>query len=144
MESTGLEGKIQVSPSTYEKLQGQYTFEERGVQEVKGKGKMITYLFKDRAYVRTISGNYRRRPTLTPPHGLKKHPEKISSVGTENGEPHPNGSETFRKIERESKVELLSAPGEVNRPKEEIPMGITQTDSLQYELFTKTVQENKP
>lgn len=32
MESTGLEGRIQVSPSAFEKLQQDNVFEERGVQ----------------------------------------------------------------------------------------------------------------
>jgi class 3 adenylate cyclase len=44
MESTGVPGRIQVSPSTYAKLREKYEFESRGEIEVKGKGKMQTYL----------------------------------------------------------------------------------------------------
>ncbi len=44
MESHGLPGTIQVTESTYQLLQGQYAFEERGTIEVKGKGEMRTYL----------------------------------------------------------------------------------------------------
>ncbi len=44
MESTGVPGRIQVSPSTYALLREKYEFEARGKIEVKGKGKMQTYL----------------------------------------------------------------------------------------------------
>ncbi len=44
MESTGVPGRIQVSPSTYALLRENYEFEARGEIEVKGKGKMQTYL----------------------------------------------------------------------------------------------------
>jgi class 3 adenylate cyclase len=44
MESTGVPGRIQVSPSTFAKLHEKYEFEARGEIEVKGKGKMQTYL----------------------------------------------------------------------------------------------------
>ena len=43
MESTGVAGRIQVSPATYESLKDKYLFEERGATLVKGKGEMITY-----------------------------------------------------------------------------------------------------
>ncbi|MDJ1176325.1 adenylate/guanylate cyclase domain-containing protein [Roseofilum capinflatum] len=43
MESHGLPGTIQVSQSTYEKLQGKYHFQERGEIPIKGKGLMKTY-----------------------------------------------------------------------------------------------------
>jgi len=43
MESHGLPGKIQVSQSTYEKLQGKYQFQERGKIPIKGKGPLKTY-----------------------------------------------------------------------------------------------------
>ena len=43
MESTGISGRIQVSPSTYALVQGDHSFEPRGEIEVKGKGKMQTY-----------------------------------------------------------------------------------------------------
>ena len=43
MESSGQEGKIHVSAATYVELVDKYDFEERGVIDVKGKGKMKTY-----------------------------------------------------------------------------------------------------
>ncbi|MDB9519876.1 adenylate/guanylate cyclase domain-containing protein [Roseofilum reptotaenium CS-1145] len=43
MESHGLPGMIQVSQSTYEKLQGKYQFQERGKIPIKGKGQLKTY-----------------------------------------------------------------------------------------------------
>jgi class 3 adenylate cyclase len=48
MESHGIPGSIQVSASTYELLQNDYIFEERGVISVKGKGEMKTYLLVGR------------------------------------------------------------------------------------------------
>lgn len=44
MESQGVIGRIQVSPSTYELLREEYNLEERGIIYVKGKGEMMTYL----------------------------------------------------------------------------------------------------
>ncbi|MCU0492588.1 MAG: response regulator [Chloroflexaceae bacterium] len=44
MESHGIPGSIQVSGSTYERLRQRYLFTERGVQHIKGKGDMPTYL----------------------------------------------------------------------------------------------------
>jgi class 3 adenylate cyclase len=46
MESHGIPGSIQVSESTYKRLKTQYTFEDRGLIQVKGKGKMNCYLLK--------------------------------------------------------------------------------------------------
>ena len=43
MESSGLPGQIQVTQTTYEKLQHCYELEERGIISVKGKGEMTTY-----------------------------------------------------------------------------------------------------
>ena len=43
MESQGIAGRIQVTESTYQCLCDRYQFEERGIIEVKGKGKMRTY-----------------------------------------------------------------------------------------------------
>lgn len=43
MESSGIPGKIQVTPSTYERLRHRYHLEERGIVNVKGKGDMHTY-----------------------------------------------------------------------------------------------------
>lgn len=46
MESQGVPGCIQVTQAVYERLRHQYLFEERGAIEIKGKGKMMTYLLK--------------------------------------------------------------------------------------------------
>lgn len=43
MESLGIPGNIQVSPSTYQRLQNDFIFEKRGIIHVKGKGEMPTY-----------------------------------------------------------------------------------------------------
>ena len=48
MESQGLPGRIQVTESTYDQLKNRYNFEEWGVVNIKGKGKMTTYFFIDR------------------------------------------------------------------------------------------------
>ncbi|MEG4629090.1 adenylate/guanylate cyclase domain-containing protein [Microcoleus sp. AR_TQ3_B6] len=44
MESHGLPWRIQASETTYKLLENKYLFQERGIIEVKGKGKMKTYL----------------------------------------------------------------------------------------------------
>ena len=44
MESHGVEGVIQVTEATYQRLRHRYEFEERGAVEIKGKGVMETYL----------------------------------------------------------------------------------------------------
>ena len=46
MESAGVPGRIQVSASTHALLGEQVSFEERGMIEVKGLGRMTTYLVK--------------------------------------------------------------------------------------------------
>lgn len=46
MESQGIAGDIQVSDAVYAILQVAYKFQERGSIEIKGKGKMETYLLK--------------------------------------------------------------------------------------------------
>ena len=43
MQSSGVPGRIQVAPSTWERLRTAFTFEERQV-EIKGIGAMTTYL----------------------------------------------------------------------------------------------------
>ncbi|MBW4678766.1 MAG: PAS domain S-box protein [Microcoleus vaginatus WJT46-NPBG5] len=48
MESQGIADTIQVTSTTYELLRHKYSFEERGAVEVKGKGKMTTYLLTGR------------------------------------------------------------------------------------------------
>ena len=44
MESTGVPGRIQVSPETYELVKDQFEFESRGPIDVKGKGRMTPWL----------------------------------------------------------------------------------------------------
>jgi adenylate cyclase len=46
MESTGIAGRIQVTPATYNLLRDKYLFEERGVIPIKGKGDVMTYILK--------------------------------------------------------------------------------------------------
>lgn len=48
MESHGIANTIQVTESTYERLRDTFRFERRGIIDVKGKGKMTTYLLLDR------------------------------------------------------------------------------------------------
>ena len=44
MESHGIPGRIQITENTYEFLKDKFKFEDRGFIEVKGKGKMHTFL----------------------------------------------------------------------------------------------------
>ena len=46
MESHGIPGCIQVSESTYELLKDKFSLDTRGEIDVKGKGKMTTYILK--------------------------------------------------------------------------------------------------
>lgn len=46
MESHGVPGSIQVTEETYQRLKNQYVFENRGLIQVKGKGKMNCYLLE--------------------------------------------------------------------------------------------------
>lgn len=48
MESHGIPGSIQVTSETYELLKNHYTFVERGIIHVKGRGDMKTYLLKSK------------------------------------------------------------------------------------------------
>jgi class 3 adenylate cyclase len=48
MESHGLAGAIQVTEAAHERLREAYSFEERGVVMIKGKGEMRTYLLTGR------------------------------------------------------------------------------------------------
>jgi PAS domain S-box-containing protein len=47
MESQGIPGRIQVTATTYERLQDKYLLEQRGTIPVKGKGDMTTYWLID-------------------------------------------------------------------------------------------------
>lgn len=58
METTDVEGRIQVPHNVYERLRHHYVFEERGLVDVKGKGPMHTwYLVGHRAGAITPSGS---------------------------------------------------------------------------------------
>lgn len=46
MESHGVAGAIQVTEAVQRRLEGQFDFEARGLVEVKGKGKVATWLLK--------------------------------------------------------------------------------------------------
>ena len=48
MESSGVTGRIQVTPRTHERLDGAFRFERRGSIVVKGKGEMETYFLLGR------------------------------------------------------------------------------------------------
>jgi adenylate cyclase len=54
MESHGVPGRIQVSASTFQRLGDRYRFEDRGETEVKGKGRIRTYLLIEGASDRAI------------------------------------------------------------------------------------------
>ena len=66
MQSHPPADSIQVTEATYQQLQGQYRFEERGLIAVKGKGTMKTYLL------------------------LGKKPEAEPSNGSEAQQPSPS------------------------------------------------------
>jgi hypothetical protein len=46
MESHGMPEEIHVSEDTYKLLSDKFTFESRGIIEVKGKGPMPTYFLR--------------------------------------------------------------------------------------------------
>jgi adenylate cyclase len=46
MESNGLVDGIQVTEAVKRKLDGKYRFEQREPMEIKGKGRMVTYLLR--------------------------------------------------------------------------------------------------
>ncbi|QKQ76478.1 adenylate/guanylate cyclase domain-containing protein [Nostoc sp. TCL240-02] len=50
MESHGIAGSIQVCEATYQLLKDKYLFHKRGLIQVKGKGKMMTYILKEVNY----------------------------------------------------------------------------------------------
>lgn len=72
MESSGVEGRIHVSQEAYERLKNEYFFEERGTQDIKGIGTVLTYFYKQRRFVKTDSGHKIRKSNLTPPTLRKK------------------------------------------------------------------------
>ncbi|NET45123.1 adenylate/guanylate cyclase domain-containing protein [Okeania sp. SIO2B3] len=51
MESSGIDGEIQVTSVIYQRLKEKFVFEERGEISIKGKGNMTTYLLKEQVEV---------------------------------------------------------------------------------------------
>jgi class 3 adenylate cyclase len=49
MESHGEPGEVHCSQAVFDRLQGIYDFEDRGIIPVKGKGTMHTYFLRGRA-----------------------------------------------------------------------------------------------
>ncbi|HEY9887783.1 MAG TPA: adenylate/guanylate cyclase domain-containing protein, partial [Candidatus Obscuribacterales bacterium] len=52
METTGVAGRIQVTPDVYERLHHRYNFEARGTVFVKGRGQMESYWLLGRKHPR--------------------------------------------------------------------------------------------
>jgi adenylate cyclase len=48
MESTGVPGRLQVTPETHDRLKQRFVFERRGPVEVKGKGVIDTWFLVGR------------------------------------------------------------------------------------------------
>ena len=49
MESTGVPGRVQVTPAVEQRLRGRFVLESRGEQDIKGKGSMETFFLVGRA-----------------------------------------------------------------------------------------------
>ena len=49
MESHGIPGIVHISEATYKQIKGDFNIESRGFIDVKGKGKMKTYILKKTA-----------------------------------------------------------------------------------------------
>jgi class 3 adenylate cyclase len=55
MQTHTIPGSIQVTETTYRRLRSRYDLEARGTIEIKGKGRMKTYLLKGKPAPRTTS-----------------------------------------------------------------------------------------
>ncbi len=58
MESHGIPDAIQVTRSVFEKMREQYTFEERGSIEVKGKGSIETWILRGKCLTTKITKHH--------------------------------------------------------------------------------------
>ena len=67
MESHGVPDGIQVTEATYHRLKDRYTFETRGVVDVKGKGEMPVYLLLGRVQPANGTLDVRQHPVHDPP-----------------------------------------------------------------------------
>lgn len=64
MEALGLPGKIQVSETVYQALKDRFTFENRGLIPVKGKGAMMAYLLTGHRETPFSNGMIENIPSL--------------------------------------------------------------------------------
>ncbi|XP_023679533.1 adenylate cyclase type 1 [Paramormyrops kingsleyae] len=78
MDSTGVQGKIQVTEDVYRLLRGSYVLVCRGTVSVKGKGDMLTYF---------LEGKSQSPGSQRPPKGLERraHPPSRANVRTKLG-----------------------------------------------------------
>ncbi|XP_028300376.1 adenylate cyclase type 1 isoform X2 [Gouania willdenowi] len=63
MDSTGVQGKIQVTEDVYRLISEQYDFVCRGQVSVKGKGQMLTYILKGRSHSGRPNKSAARQPS---------------------------------------------------------------------------------
>ena len=78
MESTGIPGKIQVTASVVELLNGMFTFEPRGPISVKGKGLMSTYFLTGRQEPRPPSRQQQQHDDIPDTIYLDKSHTKLT------------------------------------------------------------------
>ncbi|GAB4291852.1 MAG: hypothetical protein Fur0025_27250 [Oscillatoriaceae cyanobacterium] len=76
MESHGIPGCIQMSESTYNRLQDKYIFTKRGSIRVKGKGDMTTYLLTSRKATTTVTETLIPKPPhqVLPSNPISRQP----------------------------------------------------------------------
>lgn len=87
MEANGVGGRINVSQTAFDKLRNDHFFEEHGVVQLKEVGQILTYLFKERKFVRTESGHFIRKAAITPPTLRKKGSGTRTPIQMDSGVP---------------------------------------------------------
>ena len=98
MESHGEPGRIQVTEAAYQALKGDFHFEERGVIDIKGRGKMATYWLLGDRTSETESGHptVGRTPIILPEtnrdNGRISENPLLASSGTNGTGSGANGS----------------------------------------------------